>query len=206
MPSQRLTVFIIDDDPSVRDSLSLRLGIEGFRTALFADAEAFLAALQPEWAGCIVADIKLPGASGLEMQAELQRRGVGIPVVVITAHGDIDSARTAFRASAVDFLPKPFETEQLLQAIGRAFESEELRLQGEESRRDEIVKLARLTAREREVLDRVARGLHAKEIAAELGISPRTVEVHKARIMEKLDARNAAELVRFVVLGAGAAR
>jgi RNA polymerase sigma factor (sigma-70 family) len=204
MPSERLTVYIIDDDPSVRDSLSLRLGIEGYRTALFADAEAFLAALEPAWAGCVVADLKLPGSSGLELQHELQRRGVRMPVVIITAHGDIDSARAAFQAKAVDFLPKPFETAQLLEAVQAAFEREDRRLQGEEARRDEHSRLARLTAREREVLDRVAEGLHAKEIAAALGISPRTVEVHKARIMEKLDARNVAELVRFVVRGSGA--
>lgn len=204
MPSDRLTVFIIDDDPSVRDSLALRLGIDGYRTALYADAEAFLSAVEPGWAGCVVADLKLPGASGLELQAELRRRGVPMPVVIITAHGDIDSARTAFQAKAVDFLPKPFETAQLLQAIETAFAREERRMAGEEARRGESEKLAKLTGREREVLDRVAEGLHAKEIAAELGISPRTVEVHKARIMEKLDARNMAELVRFVVRGAGA--
>jgi RNA polymerase sigma factor (sigma-70 family) len=203
MPSERLTIFIIDDDPSVRDALSLRLGIEGYRTALFADAEAFLAALEPGWAGCVVADLKLPGSTGLELQHELLRRGVRMPVVIITAHGDIDSARAAFQAKAIDFLPKPFETAQLLEAVQAAFEREERRLQGEEARRDEHSRLARLTAREREVLDRVAEGLHAKEIAAALGISPRTVEVHKARIMEKLDARNVAELVRFVVRGSG---
>ena len=204
MPSERLTVFIIDDDPSVRDSLSLRLGIEGYRTVLFADAEAFLAALEPGWAGCVVADLKLPGSTGLELQHELHRRGVRMPVVIITAHGDIDSARAAFQAKAIDFLPKPFETAQLLEAVQASFEREDRRLQGEDARRDDHSRLARLTAREREVLDRVAEGLHAKEIAAALGISPRTVEVHKARIMEKLDARNVAELVRFVVRGSGA--
>ena len=203
MPSDRLSVFIIDDDPSVRDALSLRLGIEGYRTVLFADAEAFLAAVDASSAGCVVADLKLPGASGLELQAELQRREVRLPVVIITAHGDIDSARSAFQAKAVDFLPKPFDTAQLLEAIEIAFAREEARMRGEEARREESIKLARLTVREREVLDRVAEGLHAKEIAAALGISPRTVEVHKARIMEKLDARNVAELVRFVVRGAG---
>jgi FixJ family two-component response regulator len=204
MPSDRLTVFIIDDDPSVRDSLALRLGIEGYRTALFADAEAFLAAVEPQSAGCVVADLKLPGASGIELQHELHRRGARMPVVIITAHGDIDSARSAFQAKAIDFLPKPFDTEQLLAALQTAFEHEERRLRGADARRDDDSRLARLTLREREVLDRVAEGLHAKEIAAALGISPRTVEVHKARIMEKLDARNVAELVRFVVRGSAA--
>jgi RNA polymerase sigma factor (sigma-70 family) len=201
MPSDRLTVFIIDDDASVRDALSLRLGIEGYRTALFADAEAFLAALPADAAGCVVADLKLPGQSGLALQAELARRGAPLPVAIITAHGDLDSARAAFQAKAIDFLSKPFEMGELLTAVSQAFAREEQRMQGEEARRQESMKLARLTGREREVLERVAEGLHAKEIAAQLGISPRTVEVHKARIMEKLDARNVAELVRFVVGG-----
>jgi RNA polymerase sigma factor (sigma-70 family) len=120
-------------------------------------------------------------------------------VIVITAHGDIDSARTAFQAKAVDFLTKPFETAQLLQAIEGAFAHERRRMEGEHARREDTERLARLTPREREILERVAEGLHAKEIAAQLGISPRTVEVHKARIMEKLHARNVAALVRYVV-------
>jgi RNA polymerase sigma factor (sigma-70 family) len=199
MHADRLTVFIIDDDPSVRDSLALRLGIEGHRTALFADAEAFLGALPPDAAGCVVADLKLPGQDGLALQSELQRRGVPMPVVIITAHGDLESARAAFQAHAIDFLSKPFEMDELLTAVRHAYERESRRLEGEETRHRESARLARLTDREREVLERVAEGLHAKEIAAQLHISPRTVEVHKARIMEKLDARNAAELVRFVV-------
>jgi RNA polymerase sigma factor (sigma-70 family) len=199
MPSDRLTAFIIDDDPSVRDALALRLGIEGYRTALFADAEAFLVALPPDAAGCVVADLKLPGQSGLALQSELHRRGVRMPVVIITAHGDLESARSAFQAQAIDFLSKPFEMDELLRAVRHAYEREARRMEGDEARRLDSQKAARLTDREREVLARVAEGLHAKEIAAQLGISPRTVEVHKARIMEKLDARNVAELVRFVV-------
>ena len=194
-------MFIIDDDASVRDALSLRLGIEGYRTALFADAEAFLEALPADAAGCVVADLKLPGRDGLALQAELAQRGSRIPVAIITAHGDLASARTAFQAQAVDFLSKPFEMHELLAAVRKAFAQEERRIEGEDARRAESTRLERLTEREREVLALVAEGLHAKEIAARLGISPRTVEVHKARIMEKLDARNVAELVRFVVGG-----
>lgn len=199
MRSERLTVFIVDDDASVRDSLALMLGIAGYRTALFADAEAFLAARQTDWTGCVVADLKLPGKSGAELQAELRALGVSIPVIIITAHGDVPSARTAFHAQAVDFLEKPFDQKQLCSAIDVAFDLEERRLRGEETRRSEAEKLDQLTPREREVLEHVADGLHAKEIAAELHISPRTVEVHKTRIMGKLGARNVAELVRFVL-------
>jgi len=188
-----LTVYIVDDDASVRDSLALMLGLAGYRTAVFSDAEAFLAAWREPWTGCVVTDVRLPGASGLELQAELRRRRSALPVIIITAHGDVPSARAAFRAEAVDFLEKPFDDAQLRAAIDSAFALEERRL----ARRDDAEKLERLTPREREVLERAAQGLHAKEIAASLGISPRTVEVHKTRIMEKLGVRNVAELVRF---------
>jgi len=203
MLAERLTVFIVDDDSSIRDSLALMLGIAGYRTALFADAEAFLSASTPEFAGCLVADLKLPGKSGLELQAELRRRGITLPVIIITAHGDVPAARAAFQAQAVDFLEKPFDKTQLCAAIDSAYALEQKRIQGEETRRADAAMLARLTQREREVLDAVALGLHAKEIAAAMNISPRTVEVHKTRIMEKLGARNVAELVRFSLAGSG---
>jgi RNA polymerase sigma factor (sigma-70 family) len=193
MRADGLTVYIVDDDAAVRDSLALMLGLAGYRTAVFADAEAFLAAWREPWTGCIVSDLRLPGASGLELQAEIRRRRSALPVIIITAHGDVPSARAAFRAQAVDFLEKPFDDAQLRAAIDSALALEERRLE----RREEAQKLERLTPREREVLERAAQGLHAKEIGATLGISPRTVEVHKARIMEKLGVRNVAELVRF---------
>lgn len=193
-----LTVYVVDDDAGVRDSLALMLGLAGYRTALFAHAEAFLAAWRAEWAGCVVADLRLPGKSGLELQAELRARGAMLPFIIITAHGDVPSARSAFQADAVDFLEKPFDHAQLRAAIEAAFSREDARL----ARAGDAARLAALTAREREVLELAAKGLHAKEIGTALGISPRTVEVHKTRIMEKLGARNLAELVRFA-LGAG---
>jgi RNA polymerase sigma factor (sigma-70 family) len=194
-----LTVYIVDDDASVRDSLALMLGIAGFRTAVFADAEAFLAAWREDWSGCVIADLRLPGQSGVELQAQLRERRIALPFIIITAHGDVPTARMAFQAQAVDFLEKPFDHAQLLTAIQTAFALEEDRLHQSDTRRVDAEKLARLTPREREVLDLAARGLHAKEIGAKLAISPRTVEVHKTRIMEKLDVRNVAELVRFAL-------
>lgn len=193
-----LTVYVVDDDAGVRDSLALMLGLAGYRTALFAHAEAFLAAWRNEWTGCVVADLRLPGKSGLELQAELRARGSTLPFIIITAHGDVPSARIAFQAKAVDFLEKPFDHAQLRAAIETSFSREDARL----TRAGDAAKLAALTAREREVLELAAKGLHAKEIGTVLGISSRTVEVHKTRIMEKLGARNLAELVRFA-LGAG---
>lgn len=195
MPAERLTVFIVDDEPSVRDSLALMLGLSGYRTVLFADAEAMLKAWRPDWSGCVVADLRLPGMTGVELQAELQRRGSRLPFIIITAHGDVPTARAAFQANALDFLEKPFDHAQLRAAIERGFSIEGRRLQ----RAAEAARLSNLTPRERDVLERAAKGLHAKEIATQLGISPRTVEVHKTRIMGKLGVRNVAELVRFAL-------
>jgi RNA polymerase sigma factor (sigma-70 family) len=197
MAERPLVVYVVDDDASVRDSLALMLGLGGYVTRLFADAESFLAAFDPAWAGCVVADLRLPGMSGTELQAKVRERGSAIPFVIITAHGDVPAARTAFRAQAVDFIEKPFGEAQLRGAIDTAFALESERLGGAELRRADEAKLARLTPREREVLEHAVSGLHAKEIAAALGISPRTVEVHKMRIMEKLEVRNIAELVRL---------
>lgn len=199
MRSGNLTVFVIDDDASVRDSLALMLGLAGYRTSVFADAESFLAAWRNDWAGCVIADVRLPGQSGVELQNDVRKRGIALPFVIITAHGDVSTARAAFRSQAVDFLEKPFDHLQLCTAIETAFALEERRIQQQDSRRADTEKLDRLTNREREVLEHAARGLHAKEIAIALGISPRTVEVHKTRIMEKLDVRNVAELVRFAI-------
>ena len=192
-------VYVVDDDASIRDSLALMLGLAGYATRLFADAESFLAAFARDWSGCVVADLRLPGMSGIELQDEIRRRGSSIPFVIITAHGDVPAARAAFRGQAVDFIEKPFDEPQLRAAIETAFALERQRAGTERKRHAQAEKLARLTDREREVLRYAATGLHAKEIAAALGISPRTVEVHKTRIMEKLQVRNIGELVRFAL-------
>jgi RNA polymerase sigma factor (sigma-70 family) len=194
-----LVVYVVDDDASIRDSLALMLGLGGYATRLFADAESFLVAFDPGWSGCVIADLRLPGLSGVELQARVRSRGSVIPFVIITAHGDVPAARIAFRAQAVDFIEKPFDDAQLRSAIDTAFALEQRRIDAGEMRRADVEKLARLTEREREVLEHAVKGLHAKEIAAVLGISPRTVEVHRTRIMEKLEVRNIAELVRFAV-------
>ncbi len=198
-PGQPLTVYVVEDDASVRDSLALMLGLAGYRAALFADAEAFLAGWSADWTGCVVSDLRLPGMSGVELQSALRARGSRLPVIVITAHGDVATARRAFLDAAVDFLEKPFGDGQLCAAIESAFAMEDRRLHRDQRTHADAAKLASLTPRERDVLDHAARGLHAKEIAAALDISPRTVEVHKTRIMAKLGVRNVAELVRFAL-------
>lgn len=195
------TVFIVDDDASIRDSLSLLLSLRGYATALFANAEDFLAALQPDWRGCVVVDIRMPGMSGLELQRCLRERGPSLPVIVITAHGDVAAARQAFLADAVDFIEKPFDGKQLLGAIENALSG--FRALDTAQARAAFTKptLGQLSIREREVMKLMVKGLHNRRIAETLGISPRTVEVHKARVMEKLGAQNIVDLVRLVDKG-----
>jgi len=191
------TVFIVDDDASVRDAVALLLSLRGYRTASFACGEDFMRACKPEWTGCVVADIKMPGMTGLELQASLAQSGIGLPVLIMTGHGDVTSARAAFRSNAVDFLEKPFDDEQLVAGIESAFARirRELASRAESARREAL--LADLSPREREVLELLARGIANRGIAEALEISPRTVEVHKARVMSKLGVSNLAELVRI---------
>jgi FixJ family two-component response regulator len=191
------TVYVVDDDASVRDSLSLMLSLRGFATATFGNAEDFLATAKPEWTGCVLADIRMPGMSGLDLLDEIRRRLPGLAVVVVTAHGDVAAARRAFLADAADFVEKPFDGTQILGAIANA--SAKLAAHTARQPRPPRGKLPGevLTERERQVLDLVLQGLHNRQIAAQLGISPRTVEVHKARVMEKLGVANMVELVRL---------
>jgi RNA polymerase sigma factor (sigma-70 family) len=198
----RYTVFIVDDDLSVRDSLSLILSLKSFRTASFARAEDFLAVLQPEWAGCVVADLKMPDMSGLELQQALARRQPQLPVIMITAYGDLASSRQAFKAHAIDFLEKPFDDEQIIAALDLAFNRLHDGEAEQAERRRRSAAIATLTEREREVMALLGEGLQNREVAARLGLSPRTVEVHKARILAKLGIRNVAELVRRTISGA----
>jgi FixJ family two-component response regulator len=195
------TVFVVDDDASIRDSLSLLLSLRGYATSLFASAEDFLSALQPDWRGCVVVDIRMPGMSGLEMQSCLRERGPNLPVIVITAHGDVGAARQAFLADAVDFIEKPFDGQQLLGAIESALSGFRALDAAQAKTARNKPTLGQLSAREREVMSLMVKGLHNRRIAQELGISPRTVEVHKARVMEKLGAQNIVDLVRLVDKG-----
>ena len=196
--ADRLMVYIVDDDAAVRDALSLLLSLHGYRTATFANAENLLAALDEHSVGCIVADIKMPGMSGLDLQAALQSRALHLPVVIITAHGDVASARSAFRSDAVDFLEKPFADRALLAAVAAGISRESSRLQARVREDQRLGSMAALTERERDVMELLIQGLHNRDVAERLGISPRTVEVHKSRVMAKLGARNLVDLIRAV--------
>lgn len=199
------TLFIIDDDASVRDALTLLLSLRGHACAAFASAEDFLCALQPTWHGCVIADVRMAGMSGLELQALLREQGFALPVIVITAHGDVAAARQAFMADAVDFLEKPFDTEQLLQAVARALGATRAlpsrpgaATPAPALQREDPALAQLLSPREREVMDLLVRGQPNRRIAATLGISHRTVEVHKSRVLDKLGVHSVLELVRLV--------
>ena len=198
-----LTVYIVDDDASIRDSLGLLLGLRGYRSAHFASAEDFLAAWSEGWTGCVVADLRMPGMDGLALQEELRRRGSALPFVIITAHGDVSAARAAFKADAVDFIEKPFDEAGPIAAIESAFRREASRLERESAGSARSRALDRLTPREREVASLLSEGLHNRAVAERLGISARTVEVHKARIMEKLGAATIVDLIRLTATPPG---
>lgn len=195
------TVFIVDDDASVRDALALSLGLHGYPVLVFADAESLLGAYRPDWRGCLLIDIRMPGMDGLTLQRRLLEAGCRLPVVIMTGHGDIEAAREAFRAQAVDFLEKPINPERLLGALGEAFSRLHRELDDAERFAAYERLVATLTPREREVMDLVVAGRHNREIAAALNISPRTVEVYKANLQTKLRVNNIPELVRFSLLG-----
>jgi two-component system response regulator FixJ len=191
------TVFLIDDDAGVRDSLTLLLSLKGIRTQPFASAESFIETFRPEWTGCVLTDLRMPGMTGLELQTMLRERGMQVPVVVLTAHGDVATARAALKNGAFDFLEKPVDDAMLLDVLRNALRVDRERRSAATARSTTDQRLERLTEREREILALIAAGHQNRDIAAQLGISPRTVEVHKARIMEKLECRTLADLIRM---------
>jgi RNA polymerase sigma factor (sigma-70 family) len=194
-----VAIYIVDDDDSVRDSLSLLLNFRGFRTREFSSADQFLKDWSPDWRGCLLLDLSLPGMDGLTLQRRLNELGSRLPIVFLTGHGNIAHATAALKAGSVDFLEKPVNHEALFHSLAEA-----LRIHGREieteTRHIELrARLDRLSARERQVMERVVAGRLNREIAEELCISPRTVEVFKARMMEKMQVRNVPELVKLVL-------
>lgn len=194
--TSELTVFIIDDDAAVRDALGLLLSLHGYKTAFFSDAQSFLHVWSTGLRGCLLLDIRMPGMDGLALQKKLAEMGSRLPVLIITGHGDVHSAREAFRSHAVDFLEKPLQEAQLVAAIEEAFARQGSEVQVERAAEEYARRLGSLSPREREVMELVVGGRHNREIAIELGISVRTVEVHKARVMDKLAVGTVADLVR----------
>ena len=191
-------VYVVDDDDAIRDSLDMLLESMGLARRVFASAFEFLEAYDPEQHACLVADIRMPGMSGLDLQEKLNEMRAGIPIVFITGHGDVPTTVRAMKGGAVDFLQKPFNDQELLDCVQRALtRSREQR--GERAERAELqVRLDVLTPREREVLLQVVTGKLNKQIAGDLGIAEKTVKVHRGRVMEKMRAGSVADLVRMV--------
>ena len=193
------TVFVVDDDESVRGSLRFLLRSAGLESRAFASAPEFLTSYDPAQPGCLVLDVRMPGMSGLELQQELNLRGAIIPVIFITGHGDIPMAVEAMQHGAHDFLQKPFRDEDLIERVRRALEKDAKARAALEEHKTIHTRLESLTPREREVLALMVRGKPNKIMAHELGVSQRTVEIHRARVMEKSGASSLAELVRMVM-------
>lgn len=193
------TVFIVDDDDAVRGSLKLLLRTLKVPAEAFATAHEFLAAFDPQRGGCLVLDIRMPGMSGLELQQELNSRGALLPIIFITGHGDVPMAVEAMQQGAMDFLQKPFRDQDLIDRINKALERDRA---GRDllGNRDSIrTRIASLTPREQEVLRMVTQGKANKVIAGDLNLSQRTVEIHRAHVMEKMGANSLAHLVRMVI-------
>lgn len=199
MPT-RLTIHVVDDDDAVRDSLCLLLRLHGYAPRPWPSGDAFLAAADIAAAATpavVLLDLRMPGRSGAQVQAELGARGARWPVIMLTAHGDAGSARNALKSGALDFIEKPVDESVLLSALENAADVVAAAEQGAARKLDTERRLARLTPREREVFAMVVAGRHNREIAAALAISPRTVEVYKARLMDKLDVERLPDLIRL---------
>lgn len=196
--SRKRMIHIIDDEEAVRSSLAVMLEVSGFAVTAWPDGMSFLRAAARVDAGCVLLDIRMPEMDGLEVQRAMQERGITMPIVVLTGHGDVSTAVTAMKAGAVDFLEKPLAKAMLLEAIDTAFH----RFDGTDAARRQAAlanqRIARLSAREQEVLRGLANGLPNKNIAQDLDISPRTVEVHRANLMAKLGVRNLSDALRLV--------
>ena len=197
MTETHAVVFVVDDDASVREAVGNLLESVGFQSKTFGSTEEFMYAERPDAPSCLLLDVRLPGLNGLEFQDKLQTSGIRIPIVFITAHGDIPMTSRAMKAGAVDFLTKPFQKQELLTAIHQALDKDRAARKEQSAISGLRSRFEKLTPREREVMDWVVTGLMNKEIAAKLGVTEITVKVHRGRVMEKMEADSLADLVRM---------
>lgn len=200
MSDAQPVVFVVDDDLSVREGLSSLLRSIGLRVELFASAAEFLHASLPAAPSCLVLDVRLPGLSGLDFQAELAKSNIRIPIVFMTGHGDIPMTVKAMKAGAVEFLTKPFRDQDMLDAVQLALARDRAQRESESMASDVRSRFDRLTQREREVMALVTAGLMNKQVAAEFGVSEITIKFHRGNVMRKMDARTLADLVRMADL------
>lgn len=198
-PQTASTVYIVDDDEAVRDSLRWLLEANNYRVRAFPSGETFLAEYDEKRPGVLIVDVRMPGMSGLELQEQLIARKSSMPIVFITGHGDVPMAVSTIKKGAIDFLEKPFDETDLREIVGRMFEQANERLSQAQAQREHEAMLARLTAREQQVLERIVAGRLNKQIADDLGISIKTVEAHRANIMEKLQVTTVADLMKVAL-------
>ena len=191
------TVYIVDDDQAVRHAMELLMRSVGMEYAIFHSGDEFLEKYSPDFAGCLVLDIRMPGLGGLELQERLNELGSTLPIIFVTGHGDVPMAVEAMQKGAVDFIQKPFRDQELLDRIGDAMKADRERRSARQQKADVLERIGKLTNRERQVLDLVVTGKPNKVIAYELGVSQRTVEIHRARVMEKMQAKSLADLVKM---------
>ena len=196
-------VHLVDDDEAIRRSVGFMLKTSGYHVRTYESGVALLKGAPHLEPGCVLLDIRMPGMDGLEVQQALQDRGVGLPVIIMTGHGDVALAVKAMKAGAVDFIEKPFEKDMLLSSLGEGFRRLSRKGATDDRKREAEVRLHALTARERDVLDGLAQGLPNKTIAYDLGISPRTVEIHRANLMTKLGVRSLSEALRIAFAAQG---
>jgi len=197
MDETRPVIFVVDDDYSVREAVGNLLESVGFRSFSFGSTGEFMQAWRPDVPGCLLLDVRLPGVNGLDFQDALEKSGIRIPIVFITAHGDVPMTRRAMKAGAVDFLTKPFQKDELLSAIRHALDRDLSARKRNAAVSKLRVRHDALTRREREVMDLVVTGLTNKQVAAQLGVTEITVKVHRGRVMEKMKAGSLPELVRM---------
>ena len=197
LPASKQTIFLVDDDPSVCEALGDLLESAGFDVRQFESAEKFLADWAPEMTGCLLLDVRLPGLSGLELQTKLAEASRSIPIVIMTAHGDVRMVRKALKAGAIDFLTKPFQDDELLRAVEQALAADRARRHSESLISSIAARYDTLSDRERQVMELVTDGLMNKEIADELHLSLITVKVYRKQVMDKMQADSLAELVRM---------
>jgi two-component system, LuxR family, response regulator FixJ len=210
MPSDKAVVHVIDDDEAVRQSLAFLLGTAGIGVQTYESAAAFLRVAPAIEAGCVITDVRMPDISGIELLRRLRELKLGVPVIVITGHGDVPLAVEAMKIGAIDFLEKPFDDEILLASVRSAINQLDRDHKRDAERREIESRLATLSNRERDVLDGLVAGHANKQIAYDLGISPRTIEIYRANLMTKMQAATLSDLVRMAliagILGASAAK
>ena len=193
------TVFVVDDEADIRDALRLLLNSVGLEVETFSSAQAFLDTYDPARPGCLILDVRMPGMCGPELQEKLQAKQIGIPIIIITGHGDVPTAVRTMKAGAIDVIEKPFNDQTLLDRVQQALQQDQQQRQERDEREKIAARLSLLTPRETEVMKGIVKGKLNKVIAADLGLSTRTVEIHRARIMDKMKTRSLSNLVQMVL-------